>query len=44
MIKVQEWNLILFLSQYEEHGVKQFGDFAHVVQPYGSGHLKMKSE
>lgn len=44
MIKVQERDLILFLSQYEEHGVEQLGDFAHVVQPYGSGHLENEEQ
>lgn len=44
MIEMQEWDLILLLSQYEEHSVKQFGDFAHIVQPYGSGHLEKNEE
>lgn len=44
MIEMQEWDLILLLSQYEEHGVQQLGDFAHVVQPYGSGHLNIQKQ
>lgn len=38
MNDVQIGDLIIFLSQYEENGVEELGEFGHVVPPTPSGH------
>lgn len=39
MVDVQECDLALVLTQHEEHGVHEFDDFAHVVEPHSTSHL-----
>lgn len=40
MVQMQKCDLSLFFSQNEEHCIQELSDFAHVVQPYGTRHLK----
>lgn len=41
MIQMQKGDLILLLSENEEDGVQQLDDFAHVIQPNGTCHLRI---
>ena len=41
VVDVQERHLPLVLTQDKEHRVQELDYLAHVVQPHGTGHLKV---
>ena len=40
MVDMQEGDLIVLLSQNEEHSVQELNDLREVVPPYHASHLK----